>query len=65
MNEETPKPSADREERRRAMMAIVGLWADRDDICDSVEYVRGLRKSNRLERLEKLRAEKGGGIIGL
>jgi hypothetical protein len=53
MNEETPKPSVDREERRRAMMAIVGLWADRDDIGDSVEYVRELRKSDRLERLHE------------
>jgi hypothetical protein len=53
MNEETPKPSVDREERRRAMMAIVGLWADRDDIGDSVEYVRELRKSAQLERLHE------------
>jgi len=42
----------DREERRRAMMAFVGIRADRDDIGDSTEYIRNLRKSDRLERLK-------------
>jgi hypothetical protein len=54
MNEETEKTSADREERRRAMMAIVGLWADREDIGDSVEYVQELRRGHRQERLNAL-----------
>jgi hypothetical protein len=46
---------SDREERRQAMMAIVGLWADREDIGDSVEYVRELRRSNRQEWLDAIR----------
>jgi len=46
------------------MMAIVGLWADREDIGDSVEYVRVLRRDSRREHLDEVRAEKGGGIIG-
>ena len=40
----------DLEGRRKAMEAIVGLWKDRD-ITDSTEYVRGLRRGTRLERL--------------
>jgi hypothetical protein len=55
MNQETPKRPLDREERRRTMMAFIGICADRDDIGDSVEYVRELRKDDRLERLEELR----------
>jgi hypothetical protein len=63
MNEETEKTSVDREERRRAMMAIVGLWSDREDIGDSVEYVQELRRGHRQERLNALWTN-GGGIIG-
>jgi hypothetical protein len=54
MNKETEIPPVDREERRRAMMAFVGIRADRDDIGDSVEYVRELRRGNRQERLNAL-----------
>jgi macrodomain Ter protein organizer (MatP/YcbG family) len=44
--------SSGREERRRAMMAFVGIRADRDDIGDSTEYIRELREDDRLERLK-------------
>lgn len=33
----------DPEERRAAMMAIVGLWKDRTDLPDTETYVRNLR----------------------
>jgi hypothetical protein len=39
------------EERRKAMMGIVGLWKDRGDIGDPRDYIRNLRRSTRLERL--------------
>jgi hypothetical protein len=39
------------EERRAAMMGIVGLWKDRTDIGDAESYVRNLRDDDRLERL--------------
>ncbi|MGA2277640.1 MAG: CopG family transcriptional regulator [Terracidiphilus sp.] len=39
------------EERRSAMLGIVGLWKDRDDLPDTETYVRNLRNDNRLERL--------------
>ena len=41
----------DLEERRKAMMGIVGIWKDRDDIGDSTEYIRKMRRSTRLQRL--------------
>lgn len=41
------------EERRSAMRALVGLRADRDDLPDTEEYVRELRKGDRIERLHK------------
>jgi hypothetical protein len=41
----------DFEERRQAMMGIIGIWKDRDDIEDSTEYVRRMRRSTRLQRL--------------
>jgi predicted transcriptional regulator len=38
-------------ERRKAMEALVGIWKDRTDLPDSTEeYVRGLRRDDRLER---------------
>lgn len=40
-----------REERRAAMMGIVGLWKDRTDLPDTETYVRNLRDDDRLERL--------------
>jgi hypothetical protein len=39
------------EERRAAMMSIVGLWKDRTDLPDTETYVRNLRKGTRLARL--------------
>jgi hypothetical protein len=39
------------EERRAAMMGIVGLWKDRTDIGDTETYIRNLRDDDRLERL--------------
>lgn len=41
------------EERRRAMQAIVGIWQDRDDLPDTAEYVRSLRRGKRIERLRE------------
>jgi hypothetical protein len=40
------------DERRKAMMAIVGLRKNRSDIQDAGKYVRELRRDNRLERLQ-------------
>jgi hypothetical protein len=39
------------EERRAAMMGIVGLWKDRADIEDTETYIRSLRDDDRMERL--------------
>jgi hypothetical protein len=39
------------DERRAAMMSIVGLWKDRDDLPDTETYIRNLRDDDRLERL--------------
>ena len=39
------------EQRRAAMMGIVGLWKDRTDLPDTETYIRNLRGGNRLERL--------------
>jgi len=41
------------EERGEVMRAIVGIWKDRPEFADSVEYVRKMRRDDRLERLEK------------
>jgi hypothetical protein len=38
-------------ERKRAMLAVVGLWKDRGDIGDSTEYVRQVRRGDRLRRV--------------
>jgi hypothetical protein len=40
-----------REERRAAMMGIVGLWKDRAGIEDAESMIRTLRDDHRLERL--------------
>jgi hypothetical protein len=43
------------EERRKAMLAFVGIRKDRTDLPDSTEeYVRSLRRDTRMERLKKL-----------
>ena len=41
----------DFEARRKAMLGIVGIWKDRDDIGDSTEYVRKLRRDTHLQTL--------------
>ena len=33
------------------MLAVVGLWKDREDIGDSTEYVREVRAGDRFKRL--------------
>ena len=38
-------------DRREAMEALVGMWKDREDLPDSEEYVRQLRKGKRLRRI--------------
>jgi hypothetical protein len=44
----------DLDERRKAMLAFVGIRKDRKDLPDSTEeYVRSLRRDTRLERLGK------------
>jgi hypothetical protein len=47
--------SAKLEERRAALMGIVGLWKDRTDLPDTETYIRNLRNGTRLERLAALR----------
>ena len=39
------------EERRRAMQAFVGIRKDPTDTQDSTEYIRELRRGDRLNRL--------------
>ena len=39
------------EQRRAAMMGIVGLWKDRTDLPDTETYIRNLREGTRLKRL--------------
>ncbi len=43
----------DREGRREAMHAFVGVAKDRSELPDSTEYVRRLRRGSRIERLGK------------
>ena len=45
------------EERRAAMMGIVGLWKDRDDLEDTESFIRNLRDDDRRERLKPQGAE--------
>jgi len=40
------------EQRRAAMMGIVGLWKDRTDLPDTETYIRNLRGDDRPERFE-------------
>jgi Ribbon-helix-helix protein, copG family len=37
--------------RRQAMMALVGMWKDRDDLPDATTYIRRLRRGKRLNRI--------------
>jgi hypothetical protein len=46
------------EERKAAMLGIVGLWKDRSDLEDTETMVRKLRSGTRLKRAQAgLRAE--------
>ncbi|HWE86640.1 MAG TPA: ribbon-helix-helix protein, CopG family [Terracidiphilus sp.] len=45
------------EERRKAMMGIVGLWKDRTDLEDTETMIRRLRDDDRMERFGLDRAE--------
>jgi hypothetical protein len=50
------QPNPDQlEERRAAMMGIVGLWKDRTDLPDTETYVRNLRKGRRIKTLNILK----------
>ena len=40
------------EERRQAMLGIIGLWKDRDDLEDTETMVRRLRGGTRLKRAQ-------------
>ena len=46
------------DERRKAMLAFVGLRKDRTDLPDSTEYIRSLRRDTRIERLRIKRRKK-------
>ena len=38
-------------DRSKAMQALVGMWRDRDEIRDTEEHVRRLRRGKRLARI--------------
>jgi hypothetical protein len=38
-------------DRREAMKALVGMWRDREDLPNSEQYVRRLRKGKRVRRI--------------
>jgi hypothetical protein len=44
------------EERRAAMMRIVGLWKDRTDLPETDTYIRNLRKDRPIEKLNIVKA---------
>ena len=46
--------TTDVQARRAAVMAILGLWKDRDDIGEPREYVRRLRRGTRRRRRHQL-----------
>jgi hypothetical protein len=39
--------------RKEALLSVIGLWKDRTDLPDTEEYVRGLRKDDRLRRISR------------
>ena len=49
------------EERKAAMMGIVGLWKDRTDLPDTETCIRNLRNGTRLARLNALRGSEHTG----
>lgn len=44
---------SDHEERKEAMQAFIGSRKSRPSLVDSVQYIRDLRRGNRLERLQQ------------
>ena len=40
-------------DRRNALLSAVGLWKDRTDLLDTSQYVRELRKGDRLKRISE------------
>ena len=42
------------DQRREAMLAVIGIREDRPEFRDPEAYIRGLRRSGRIERLAKL-----------
>ena len=44
------------EERRAAMMGIIGLWKDRADLPETETYIRNLRKGRPIETLNIVKA---------
>jgi hypothetical protein len=44
------------EERRAAMMGIVGLWKDRADLPETETYIRNLRKGRPIKTLDIVKA---------
>ena len=43
----------DADRRKEALLSVVGLWKDRTDLPDTEEYIRGLRKDDRLRRISR------------
>ena len=43
----------DREKRKQALLGIVGMWRDRNDLPDTETYVRQLRRDSRWSRLRQ------------
>ncbi len=43
----------DRERRMKAMKQVVGIRKGTDERLDAVEYIRSLRRSDRLDRLQR------------
>jgi hypothetical protein len=41
----------DATKRKEALFSAVGLWKDRTDLPDTEEYIRELRKDDRLRRI--------------
>jgi predicted transcriptional regulator len=41
----------DATKRKEALLSAIGLWKGRRDLPDTEEYIRGLRKDDRLRRI--------------
>lgn len=41
----------DKTTKRESLLSAVGLWKDRTDLPDAEQYVRELRKGDRLDRI--------------